>query len=443
MGNLSERLALAASRIAEIEPCRRTGKLVAVSSGTQVATLPGAMMGELVKIGRKEVPAIVVGFDGTRTILSSMARNTSLVRSMAVHATGTRAKVGWSEKWLGRVICPLGEPLDGHRLPPAEMALPLDAPAPHPLRRKPVNQVLPTGIKVVDGLVSMGLGQRMGLFAGAGVGKSTLLGQMASGAEADCVVVCMVGERGREVREFLDVSIGPETMKRCIAVVATSDEPAGIRAMALPRATALAEGFRATGANVLLLVDSLTRHARALRERALGAGEPPGRRGFPSSVFDHIASLLERTGNDHRGSITAIYTVLTEDRDEDDPVAEEVRGLLDGHIILSPTLAGQGCFPAVDPARSISRVMNSLVDEKHMKAATEFRKLWSAYEERRDLIAAGAYEQGTEPLTDRAVASRDAMLEFISQGVADNFRRDIVAELEKAISGRVLDEKRN
>jgi len=290
--------------------------------------------------------------------------------------------------------------------------------------------VLKTGVKVIDGLLTLGLGQRVGLFAGAGLGKSTLLGQMACGAQTDCVVVCMVGERGREVREFLHVTLGPKVMERCVAVVATSDEPAGVRAMALPTATALAEGFRAKGANVLLLVDSLTRHARALRERAIGAGELPGRRGFPSSVFDQIASVVERAGNDHKGSITAIYTVLTEDRDEDDPVAEEVRGLLDGHVILSKDQAKRGCFPAVDPARSISRLMSSLVDKSHLRASEEFRRLWATYEERRDLIAAGAYEPGTEPLTDRALASYESMLGFMTQDRDEVFFGDILKELE-------------
>lgn len=436
MDNLSKRLSLAVSRVMELEPCDRTGRLVGATGSTQTATLPGARMGELVNIGRQGLPALVVGFDGTRAILSSMARGVSLVRGMSVHATGIPARLGWSSRWLGRVLSPLGQALDGRPLPPAEMTLPLDASAPHPLRRKPIEQVLRTGIKVVDGLLTLGHGQRIGLFAGAGVGKSTLLGQMAAGAQADCIVVCMVGERGREVQEFLHHSLGAKSMKRSVAVVATSDEPAGVRAMALPTATTLAEGFRAKGARVLLLVDSLTRHARALRERALGAGEPPGRRGFPSSVFDHIASLLERAGNDHSGSITAIYTVLTEDRDEDDPVAQEVRGLLDGHIILSPALAMQGCFPSVDPARSISRVMSSLVDGTQLSRAAEFRKLWSAYEERRDLIAAGAYEQGTEPLTDRALASHGAMLDFIRQGVSEPFfSGDIGKELLRALGG--------
>ncbi len=411
----AERLKRWADLIPGCDPCLRLGSLQAACGATLLARLPGGRIGEQVAIGPDRRSAEVIGFRDDLVVLLPHGGRAELSPGMDVRATGRAMTVGWSPELLGRVIDAQGRPLDGRSLPRPCEYLPLDASAPTPMERAPIERRLATGVRAIDGLVSLGEGQRIGLFSGAGVGKSSLLSQIARGTEADCTVLCLVGERGREVGEFVHHGLGPEGLRRSVVICATSDAPAGERARALPVATAVAEGFRKAGKRVLLLADSLTRHARALREIALSAGEPPGRRGYPPSVFDRLAALVERTGNDARGSITAIYTVLTEDHPEDDPMAEEARGLVDGHILLSPDLAREGVFPALDPCRSLSRLMDRLVSEDHRNAADEFRRLWSAHEDRKDLIAAGAYEPGSEPLTDKALTLRPAMLDFLRQ----------------------------
>jgi FliI/YscN family ATPase len=324
--------------------------------------------------------------------------------------------VPWSEDLLGRILDAQARPLDRREPPRTSTTLPVDAAAPSPVDRPPVRKPLATGIRALDGFTALGRGQRMGLFAGPGLGKSTLLAQIAKGTQADCIVLALVGERGREVSEFIREDLGQEGLARSVVVCSTSDRPAGERARVLPVATAIAEGFRASGQQVLLLVDSLTRHARALREIALSAGEPPGRRGFPPSVFDRLAALVERAGNDRKGSITALYTVLTEGEPEDDPLGEEVKALLDGHITLSPDLARAGCYPAIDPCASLSRLMDRVVSAEHLEAARKIRELLGSYDSKRDLISAGAYEPGGDPVLDRAIALRPAVLDFIRQG---------------------------
>jgi type III secretion protein N (ATPase) len=315
--------------------------------------------------------------------------------------------------------------------------LPVDAPAPSAVDRPPVRKPLATGIRALDGFATLGRGQRMGLFAGPGLGKSTLLAQIAKGTQADCIVLALVGERGREVSEFIRENLGPEGLTRSVVVCATSDRPAGERARVLPVATAIAEGFRASGHQVLLLADSLTRHARALREIALSAGEPPGRHGFPPSVFDRLAALVERAGNDGDGSITALYTVLTEGDPEDDPLGEEVKALLDGHITLSPHLARAGCYPAIDPCASLSRLMDRVVSGEHHEAARQIRELIGSYESRRDMIVAGAYEPGGDPQLDRAIAIRPAVLDFIRQGPGERSSLErTLADLLQLAGGR-------
>jgi type III secretion protein N (ATPase) len=405
-----------------LEPCGRSGRLLEAVGATVVASLPGARVGEVVAVGVEGWPAEVIGFREQRAILLPVGGRHGLAPGLGVRALGRCAEVDFGPRVLGRVLDPLGRPLDGGPAPETSERLALDARAPAPLARRPIAKPLPTGIRAVDALVCLGEGQRVGLFAGPGMGKSSLLGQIARGAEADCAVVCLVGERGREVAEFLADGLGPEGRARAVVVCATSDRPPGERARALPMATALAEGFRAQGRRVLLLVDSLTRHARALREIALSAGEPPGRRGFPPSVFDRLAGLVERAGCDARGSITAIYTVLTESDDQDDPLGEEARGLLDGHLVLDGELARMGCFPALDPARSLSRLMARLVPAEHLAAAERVRGWWALYQSRRELIAAGAYQPGAEPELDRAVAMRRAILDFLRQPRAERCR---------------------
>ncbi|MBU1239206.1 FliI/YscN family ATPase, partial [Myxococcota bacterium] len=291
---------------------------------------------------------------------------------------------------------------------------------PHPLRRRPISQPFVTGIRAIDTLMTLGKGQRVGLFAGSGVGKSTLMGMIARKAQADVIVVCLVGERGREVQEFISDSLGPEGLAKSVLVVSTSDSPALVRAKAPATATAIAEHYRDQGLDVLLFIDSLTRFARAEREIALSLGEPPARRGFPPSVFARLPALLERAGNGEKGSITAIYTVLVEGGDMEEPVTDEVRGIVDGHIMLSRTLASLGHFPAIDIPGSVSRVMGKVTTPEHNNRAREVKGLISALEKSRDLLRVGAYEPGGDPQLDRAVTLMNDLNAFLCQSGSDS-----------------------
>ncbi|MET0591425.1 MAG: FliI/YscN family ATPase, partial [Polyangiaceae bacterium] len=288
-----------------------------------------------------------------------------------------------------------------------------------PVDPRPVKEPLATGVRVIDGLLTLGQGQRIGLFAGSGVGKSTLLGAIARGTAADVVVVALVGERGREVGEFLEHSLGAEGRKKSIVVVATSDAPALERLRAAQVATAYAEYFRDRGRSVMLLVDSVTRFARAQREVGLSAGEPPARRGYPPSVFAMLPRLLERSGQGDRGSITAIYTVLVEGGDMDEPIADEVRGIVDGHVVLDRTIAARGRYPAVDVTGSLSRVMGAVASEEHLAAARAMRDLLALYESKRDLVLLGAYAKGTDRELDRAIERMPRIEAYLRQNSAE------------------------
>jgi FliI/YscN family ATPase len=278
-----------------------------------------------------------------------------------------------------------------------------------------VTEALPTGVRAIDSFLTVGVGQRLGLFAGSGVGKSTLLGALARGAQADCVVVALVGERGREVGEFMEHSLGSAGRERSVTVVATSDAPPVERLRAASVATAIAEHFRDEGQRVLLLVDSVTRVARAQREIGLAAGEPPARRGYPPSVFSLLPRLLERGGQGERGSITAVYTVLVEGGDMEEPIADEVRGILDGHIVLDRIIAARGHYPAIDVTASISRVMPSVVPAEHAAAARTLRSLLAAFEQKRDLITLGAYSKGSDRRVDQAILAMPELERFLQQ----------------------------
>jgi type III secretion protein N (ATPase) len=291
----------------------------------------------------------------------------------------------------------------------------VDGTPPNPLERRRVDTTLALGVRSIDGLLTVGEGQRLGLFAGSGVGKSTLLGMIARQARVDRIVIALVGERGREVREFLENSLGDEGRARSVVVCATSDAPAVARLRCGFVATAIAEGFREAGHGVLLLLDSITRLARAQREVGLAAGEPPGRRGFPPSVFAVLPALLERAGNSARGMLTAVYTVLVEGSDMDEPVADEVRSILDGHIVLDRAVARRGRYPAVDPLSSVSRLMDRVADGEHREAAAWFRRNLALYEEHRDLITVGAYRKGSDPRLDRAVAVAPDLEAYLAQ----------------------------
>jgi type III secretion protein N (ATPase) len=400
------------------------------------ATLPGARVGEVASIrdGRSEVLAEVVGFAGSRVQLLPLGSSAGLGEGAEVECRGESLAVGVGEPLVGRVLDGLGRPLDGRPLPAGLQRWSVDRPCPEPFRRAPVDQPLALGVRAIDGLCTVGRGQRLGLLAGAGVGKSTLLGQMARQTRADVTVVALVGERGRELREFVDGALGPEGLGRSVVVCATSDEPALVRLRAGFVATAIAEWFREQGRTVLFLLDSVTRLARAQREVGLAAGEPPARQGFPPSVFSMLPRLLERTGNSARGHCTALYTCLVAGDDLEDPIADEVRGILDGHVVLDRRIAERGRWPAVDVLASLSRVMPQVTSEEHRRLAGRFRALLAAYEQRRDLILLGAYAPGTDPLTDEAIARQPALEAFLAQG-RDEPAGPVLERLREAVGG--------
>ncbi|GLR91105.1 EscN/YscN/HrcN family type III secretion system ATPase [Bradyrhizobium iriomotense] len=336
-----------------------------------------------------------------------------------VVATGRMHEVPVGPDLLGRVIDSFGRPLDGKGAVKATETRPLRGQAPNPMTRRIIERPLPLGVRVLDGLLTCGEGQRIGIYGEPGCGKSTLLAQIVKGAIADVTVVALIGERGREVREFIERHLGEAALRRTVVVVETSDRSAMERAQCAYMATALAEYFREQGLRVVLMMDSLTRFSRAMREIGLAAGEPPTRRGFPPSVFAMLPGLLERAGMDEHGSITAFYTVLVEGEGTGDPIAEETRGILDGHIVLSPSIAARAHFPAIDVLSSRSRVMDAVVSAPHRKAASFFRDLLSRHAEAEFLVKVGEYKQGSDPLTDRAIASIDDLRKFLRQGEND------------------------
>lgn len=379
--------------------------------------MPGVRVGDVVHVKRSGEPLAceVVGFEGGEAIGMPLGALVGVGPDDEVEATGGRFVVRASESLLGRVVSGLGHPIDGKGPIEHATVVPVDRDPEPALARRPVSRPLPTGVRVLDGLLTMGEGQRVGLFAGSGAGKSTLLGAIARGTAADVVVVALVGERGREVGEFLEHALGPEGRAKSVVVVATSDVAALERLRAAQVATAYAEYFRDRGKSVLLLVDSVTRVARAQREVGLAAGEPPARRGYPPSVFAMLPRLLERTGQGSVGAITAIYTVLVEGGDMDEPIADEVRGILDGHVVLDRAIGARGRYPAVDPTVSLSRVMDAVASDEHREAARKLRALVARYEAKRDLVALGAYAKGSDKELDEAIAKMPRIEQFLRQ----------------------------
>jgi type III secretion protein N (ATPase) len=403
-------------KLGGVSTLQGAGQVRAVTGLALRALLPGARVGEVVVVRRAGEPlrGEIVGFVGEEVVVMPLGELTGVGPDDLVETTGRRLTVRASEALLGRVLDGLGLPMDGGPLPEG-VDVPVERAPPSPLARRPITRPLATGVRVLDATLTLGEGQRVGLFAGSGVGKSTLLGAITRGTEAEVVVVALVGERGREVGEFLEHALGPEGRRKSVVVVATSDAPALERLRAPQVATALAEHFRDQGRRVLLLIDSITRYARAQREVGLAAGEPPARRGYPPSVFALLPRLLERAGQSDRGSITAIYTVLVEGGDMEEPIADEVRGVLDGHIVLDRAIAARGRYPAVDVPISLSRVMDSIVSPQHRDAARRLRALLGAYEQKRDLIALGAYARGSDPLVDQAIARMNSIEALLGQ----------------------------
>ncbi|WDE09440.1 type III secretion system ATPase SctN [Thalassomonas haliotis] len=403
------------------------GRVTQVLGTIIKAAVPGVKLGELCRLKAPEHPdelmAEVVGFSQKEALLTPIGEMQGISTSTLVYPTGKSHQVPVGPGLLGRVLDGMGNPLDSEDKGELEVDCyyPVYADAPDPFRRKIIDKPLPLGVKALDGLLTCGEGQRQGIFAAAGGGKSTLLGMLVKGARVDVIVIALIGERGREVREFIEHELDPESQKKAILVVATSDRSSMERAKAAYVATAIAEYFRDKGQKVLLLMDSVTRFARALREIGLAAGEPPTRRGYPPSVFATLPRLMERTGNNHIGSITALYTVLVEGDDMTEPVADETRSILDGHIILSRDLAAAGHYPAIDVLASASRVMNAITTPEHAKAAVKMRSLLSSYKDNELLIKIGEYKAGSDKTTDEAIQRIDAINAFLQQGVNEQF----------------------
>ena len=380
------------------------------------ATVPGVSLGELVRIDSQPRPvtAEVVGFRGEQALLLPLGDLAGVSPASAVWRTGEPLAIRVGDELLGRARDGLGAPIDGGAARTGER-WPGDRSAPPALERPRITAPLATGVRAIDAMLTLGRGQRVGLFAAAGVGKTTLLGQIARGTSADVIVVCQVGERGRELAELLGDELAPARAKT-IVVCATSDAPPLVRLRAVHVATAIAEWFREKrGASVLLLVDSLTRVARAQREVGLSAGEPPARHGYPPSVFALLPRLIERAGATAAGAITGIYTVLVAGNDLDEPIADEVRGLVDGHIVLDRRLAQRGHFPPIDVVASVSRLMHRVTDPQHAEAASQIRARLAVYEEHRDLITLGAYQPGRDRMLDLAVTSYPAIEGLLRQ----------------------------
>ena len=378
----------------------------------------------------REVKTEVVGFKDRKTLLMPYDSTDGIGSGCVVKNTGEPLTVQVSMELLGMVLDGMGRPLDKSPVP-AGIPYPVEAVAPDPMSRKIIEEVLPLGVKAVDGLITVGKGQRIGIFAGSGVGKSTLMGMFARNTKADINVIALIGERGREVREFIERDLGEEGMRRSIVVVATSDRPALERNKAAKTATAIAEYFRDQGKDVLLMMDSLTRFSMAQREIGLASGEPPVTRGYPPSVYSEMPKLLERAGCSDKGSITGLYTVLVDGDDFNEPITDTARSILDGHIMLDRKLAHKNHYPAIDVLQSISRCMSQISAREHKQAAGKLKNVMATYHEAEDLINIGAYRAGSNPSIDYAIAKNDAVNAYLLQDVDEKFTFEEAVQMLK------------
>ncbi|HOE56302.1 MAG TPA: flagellar protein export ATPase FliI [Bacillota bacterium] len=414
-----------------------TGRVSQVVGLTIESYGPAVNLGELCNIypskGDIPIKAEVVGFKDNIVCLMPLGNMNGVGPGSRIEATGENLTVRVSESMLGRVLDGLGEVMDGKGYIDSNTFYPVENKPPDPITRSMISDILPVGIKAIDGLLTIGKGQRIGIFSGSGVGKSTLMGMIARNTKADVNVIGLVGERGREVREFIENDLQEEGLSRSVVVVATSDQPALIRLKAAQLATSVAEFFRDQGKDVMLMMDSLTRFAMAQREIGLALGEPPVSRGYTPSVFAIMPKLLERSGTSEKGTITGLYTVLVDGDDMNEPVTDTVRGILDGHIVLSRNLANRNHYPAIDVLSSVSRVMPNIIDEEHKNSANELKSILSVYKDAEDLINIGAYVGGSNESIDRAIDRIDAINCFLKQDVKEKFEIEQILDTMKSI----------
>ncbi|WP_442969792.1 flagellar protein export ATPase FliI [Roseburia sp. AM16-25] len=412
------------------------GRVTKVVGLTIESVGPDAKLNDLCRIfvggdRSQAVMAQVVGFRDKHLLLTPFDSVDGIGIGAVVENTKAPLSIPVGDELLGHTLDGIGRPTDAEDLY-LPQRYPVDATPPEPMNREIISQVLPLGVKAVDGLITVGKGQRIGIFAGSGVGKSTLMGMFARNTKADINVIALIGERGREVREFIERDLGSEGMKRSVVVVATSDKTASIRKCAAKTATAIAEYFRDQGKDVLLMMDSLTRFSMAQREIGLAAGEPPVTRGYPPSVYSEMPKLLERAGNSDKGSITGLYTVLVDGDDFNEPITDTARGILDGHIVLSRKLAQKNHYPAIDVLASISRVMSSIATKEHKTMAGKLKNVMATYQEAEDLINIGAYKAGSNNNIDYAIEKIDQVNAFLCQSTEDKFDFDeVVGALEQ------------
>ena len=425
-------------RLATRPAWRWTGRVVQAGEQTAESVGPLCSVGECCEIidsAGVRHPGEVIGFRGPNVISMPLSATRGIQYGDEVQALGAPTSIAVGEQMQGRILSALGEPLDGLPRPRVREVWPLDAAAPDPMEREPIRKPVQTGLRVIDGLLTVGRGQRVGIFGGSGVGKSTLIGMMTRNTAADLTVIGLVGERGREVREFVEDSLGVEGRKRSVVLVSTSDQSPLLRMRAALAATAVAEFHARRGRHVLLILDSLTRYAMAAREVGLAAGEPPASKGYTPGVFAKLARLVERAGNFQTGSITAFYTVLMEGDDQEDPVVDAVRSLIDGHVVLSRELARGGHYPPVDVLDSLSRLMPAVTSKEHRQRAALVRNLLSTYARNEDLLKVGAYKAGSDAEFDRAIEARARIGQFCRQ---DSDERVALAESVQMLEEMVL-----
>ena len=424
-------------RLNEISLYQYKGKVSRVIGLTIESRGPAVRLGETCHIypikSKDPVLAEVVGFKEDTVLLMPLGEMEGIGPGSMVIATGNTLEVDVGEQLLGRILDGMGNPIDDFEPPSLNYSYPVNNQPPNPLSRTKITEPLPLGVKAIDGFLTCGRGQRIGIFAGSGVGKSTLLGMIARNTLADINVIALIGEHGREVKEFIDNDLEEEGLKKSVVIVVTSDQPPLVRMKGALLATSIAEYFRDCGKNVVLMMDSLTRFSMAQREVGLAIGEPPVTKGYTPSVFAVLPKLLERAGNSSKGSITGLYTVLVDGDDMNEPIADAVRGILDGHIVLSRNLANKNHYPAIDILASVSRVMPNIVDKEHIGIVGQIKDLMATYRDSEDLINIGAYIKGTNKKVDMAIEKIEAINDFLKQGVHDRLTFDEIVELLRGI----------